>query len=91
MGRRLHREQQLRRSIDQVATVPVCPPSSVSFLLLNFLIHNSAFPRRPPPPLLAFTANFGPGFDWFAGCCIFSLAAQQMTAGWFTRPRPEEA
>ena len=39
-----------------------------------------------PPPLLAFTATFGPGFYWFAGYCLFSLAAQQMTAGWFTRP-----
>jgi len=44
-----------------------------------------------PPPLLAFTANFGPGFYWFAGYCLFSLAAQQMTAGWFSRPSPEKA
>ncbi len=35
-------------------------------------------------PLVAFTANFGAGFYWFAAYCIFSLAAQQFTARWFT-------
>jgi len=43
-----------------------------------------------PPPLLAFTATFGPGFYWFASYCLFSLATQQITASWFTRPSPEE-
>lgn len=32
------------------------------------------------PPLLAFTAHFGPGFYWFAAYCLFSLASQQYTA-----------
>ena len=32
------------------------------------------------PPLIAFTAHFGPGFYWFAAYCIFSLASQQYTA-----------
>jgi hypothetical protein len=42
--------------------------------------------QQPPgapdaaPPLLAFTAHFGPGFYWFAAYCIFSLASQQYTA-----------
>jgi hypothetical protein len=31
------------------------------------------------PPLLAFTAQFGPGFYWFASYCVFSLASQQYT------------
>jgi hypothetical protein len=31
------------------------------------------------PPLLAFTAHFGPGFYWFAAYCLFSLASQQYT------------
>jgi hypothetical protein len=31
-------------------------------------------------PLLAFDADFGPGFYWFAAYCIFSLASQQYTA-----------
>lgn len=31
------------------------------------------------PPLIAFTAYFGPGFYWFAAYCVFSLASQQYT------------
>jgi Paraquat-inducible protein A len=37
------------------------------------------------PPLLAFSAAFGPGFYWFAAYCIFSLASQQYTARLLTR------
>jgi hypothetical protein len=32
------------------------------------------------PPIVAFTADFGAGFYWFAGYCLFSLASQQFTA-----------
>jgi len=32
------------------------------------------------PPLLAFRAEFGAGFYWFAAYCMFSLASQQLTA-----------
>jgi hypothetical protein len=37
-------------------------------------------PGESAPPLLAFTAQFGPGFYWFAAYCVFSLASQQYTA-----------
>ncbi len=32
------------------------------------------------PPLVAFIAEFGAGFYWFAAYCVFSLASQQLTA-----------
>ena len=32
------------------------------------------------PPLLAFRAEFGAGFYWFAAYCVFSLASQQLSA-----------
>ncbi len=32
------------------------------------------------PPVVAFSARFGPGFYWFAAYCLFSLATQQLTA-----------
>ena len=38
-----------------------------------------------PPPMVAFTANFGSGFYWFTAYCIFSLAAQQFTTRWLAR------
>ena len=31
------------------------------------------------PPLIAFSAHFGPGFYWFTAYCLFSLASQQFT------------
>jgi uncharacterized paraquat-inducible protein A len=37
-------------------------------------------PGESAPPLLAFTAQFGPGFYWFTAYCVFSLASQQYTA-----------
>ena len=37
-------------------------------------------PGSTAPPLVAFTAHFGPGFYWFAAYCLFSLASQQYTA-----------
>jgi hypothetical protein len=37
-------------------------------------------PAEGAPPLLAFSAQFGPGFYWFASYCLFSLASQQYTA-----------
>jgi hypothetical protein len=32
------------------------------------------------PPVVAFTAEFGSGFYWFAAYCVFSLSTQQLTA-----------
>jgi uncharacterized paraquat-inducible protein A len=32
------------------------------------------------PPIVAFVAQFGSGFYWFAAYCLFSLATQQLTA-----------
>jgi hypothetical protein len=43
----------------------------------------SATPTSGPnaaPAMIAFTAQFGPGFYWFAAYCLFSLASQQYTA-----------
>jgi hypothetical protein len=39
------------------------------------------------PAIIAFTATFGAGFYWFAAYCVFSLAAQQLTARWILAPR----
>jgi hypothetical protein len=37
-------------------------------------------PGSSAPALVAFTADFGAGFYWFAAYCLFSLATQQYTA-----------
>jgi hypothetical protein len=57
------------------------------FAVALFIVYLAAQATQQPPgapeaapPLLAFTAHFGPGFYWFAGYCLFSLASQQFTA-----------
>ena len=57
------------------------------FAVALFIVYLAAQATQQPPgapeaapPLLAFTAQFGPGFYWFAAYCLFSLASQQYTA-----------
>ena len=61
-------------------------------LLIVYLAAQAS--QQPPgvgaPPLLAFTAEFGPGFYWFAAYCIFSLASQQYTARLAARGTQEQ-
>ena len=56
------------------------------FAVALFIVYLAAQATQQPPgapeaapPLLAFTAQFGPGFYWFATYCLFSLASQQYT------------
>lgn len=62
------------------------------FVVALFIAYLAARASQTPPgdpnlapPLVAFTANFGAGFYWFASYCIFSLATQQFTFRWFSR------
>jgi hypothetical protein len=57
------------------------------FAVALFIVYLAAQATQQPPgapeaapPLIAFTADFGPGFYWFTGYCLFSLASQQYTA-----------
>lgn len=56
------------------------------FVVALFITYLAAQASQTPPgdptaaPLLAFTAEFGPGFYWFAAYCLLSLATQQFTA-----------
>lgn len=50
-------------------------------LFIAFLAAQASQSANPQaePPLIAFTAQFGTGFYWFAAYCVFSLASQQVT------------
>jgi hypothetical protein len=50
------------------------------FITYLVAIATQSSPGGAGPPVVAFTARFGPGFYWFAGYCLFSLASQQLTA-----------
>jgi uncharacterized paraquat-inducible protein A len=55
----------------------------VALFIAYLAAQASATPTSGPnaaPALIAFSAQFGAGFYWFAAYCIFSLAAQQFTA-----------
>jgi hypothetical protein len=64
------------------------------FAVALFIVYLAAQATQQPPgapdaapPLLAFTAQFGPGFYWFAAYCLFSLASQQYTFRVAAQPR----
>jgi hypothetical protein len=54
----------------------------VALFIAYLAAQASAAPTQGPnaaPALIAFSAQFGPGFYWFAAYCLFSLASQQIT------------
>lgn len=54
----------------------------VAIFIAYLAAQASATPTTGPnaaPPLIAFTAQLGAGFYWFAAYCLFSLASQQYT------------
>ena len=54
--------------------------SAADFLIAYLAAKASQSAPAAGPPLVAFTAEFGSGFYWFAAYCVFSLASQQLTA-----------
>ena len=55
------------------------------FVVALFIAYLAAQASQTPPgsttpALVAFTADFGPGFYWFAAYCLFSLATQQYSS-----------
>lgn len=54
------------------------------FVVALFITYLAAMASQTTPAqgasLVAFKAEFGPGFYWFAAYCVFSLASQQLTA-----------
>jgi uncharacterized paraquat-inducible protein A len=75
--------EQRRRILSGVETIAKWSMADV-FVVALFVTYLAAMASQSAPaagpPLVAFTAEFGPGFYWFATYCLFSLAAQQLTA-----------
>jgi Paraquat-inducible protein A len=73
-----------RRTLDVVEAIAKWSMADV-FVVALFITYLAAVatqsaPAGGSPPLVAFVAQFGPGFYWFTGYCLFSLASQQYTA-----------
>jgi hypothetical protein len=75
-----------QRTLKFVETIAKWSMADVFAVALFIVFLAAQATQQPPsaleaaPPLLAFTAQFGPGFYWFAAYCLFSLATQQYTA-----------
>jgi len=72
-----------RRMLATVETIAKWSMADV-FVVALFITYLAAMASQSAPaagpPLVAFTADFGAGFYWFAAYCLFSLASQQLTA-----------
>ena len=93
----LREAERRRRTLDFVELIGKWSMADV-FVVALFIAYLAAQasqtpPGDPnyPPPMVAFTADFGAGFYWFTAYCIFSLASQQFTTRWFARGAVEKA
>ena len=76
-------EARRRRTLTFVEAIAKWSMADV-FVVALFITYLAAMASQSAPaagpPLLAFIAEFGAGFYWFAAYCLFSLASQQLTA-----------
>lgn len=75
-GERRHRTL---RFVEMIAKWSMADVFVVAIFIAYLAAQASQTPMDGGPPLVAFTADFGPGFYWFAAYCLFSLASQQFT------------
>ena len=75
-------EARRRRTLAFVEAIAKWSMADV-FVVALFITYLAAMASQSTPaagpPLVAFKAEFGPGFYWFAAYCVFSLATQQLT------------
>ena len=76
-------EARRRRTLTFVEAIAKWSMADV-FVVALFITYLAAVASQSAPaagpPLVAFRAEFGAGFYWFAAYCVFSLASQQLTA-----------
>ena len=76
-------EARRRRTLAFVETIAKWSMADV-FVVALFIAYLAAMASQTTPgagpQLVAFKAEFGSGFYWFAAYCVFSLASQQLTA-----------
>jgi len=76
-------EGRRRRTLTFVEAIAKWSMADV-FVVALFITYLAAMASQSAPaagpPIVAFKAEFGAGFYWFAAYCVFSLASQQLTA-----------
>ena len=92
----LHRDPVRRRRtlhfVELIAKWSMADVFAVALIIAYLAARASQSVPSPgaAPSLVNFTAGFGPGFYWFAGYCLVSLATQQATARWIMAERAPE-
>jgi hypothetical protein len=77
-----HPRRRTLRFVEAIAKWSMADVFVVAIFIAYLAAHATQTPPGAPaaaPPLIAFSAHFGPGFYWFTAYCIFSLASQQFT------------
>lgn len=76
------RRTKTLRFVESIGKWSMADVFVVALFIAFLAAQASQSPTGPglPPPIVAFTAHFGPGFYWFAAYCIVSLMTQQWTA-----------
>ena len=75
--------RRMLRFVETIAKWSMADVFVVAVFVAFLAAQASTAPTQGPdaaPALIAFTAQPGPGFYWFAAYCLFSLASQQFTA-----------
>jgi hypothetical protein len=78
------RRQRTLNFVEMIAKWSMADVFAMALIIAYLASRASQTPPGPGfvPQLVRFSADFGPGFYWFAGYCLFSLAIQQATARW---------
>lgn len=77
------RRRRMLGFVESIAKWSMADVFVVALLIAYLAAQATQAPASGPgaaPALIAFTADFGAGFYWFAAYCLFSLASQQYTA-----------
>jgi hypothetical protein len=81
-----HRDVLLRRKtlhlVEMIAKWSMADVFAVALFIAYLAAKASQAMPGSATSAVSFTATFGPGFYWFAGYCLVSLATQQITARW---------
>lgn len=81
-----HRDPGLRRKtlhfVEMIAKWSMADVFAVALFIAYLAARASQTAPGTATSAVSFSATFGPGFYWFAGYCLVSLATQQITARW---------
>ena len=81
-----HRDALLRRKtlhlVEMIAKWSMADVFAVALFIAYLAARASQTMPGSATSAVSFNASFGPGFYWFAGYCLVSLATQQITARW---------